>query len=52
MFLPYVPSDDVEDMFNRLVQQAEQNAALQNLFEYVKKTWEYPHQQLHRGLAQ
>lgn len=47
MFLPYVPSDDVEDMFNRLAQQADQNAALQNLFEYVRKTWEYPHQQLH-----
>ena len=52
MFLPYVPSDDVEDMFNRLVQQADQNAALQNLFEYVRKTWEYRHQQLHWGLAQ
>lgn len=47
MFLPSVPSDDVEDMFNRLVQQADQNAALQNLFEYVRKTWEYRHQQLH-----
>ena len=46
-FLPYVPSDDVEDMFNRLVQQADQNAALQNLFEYVRKTWEYRYQQLH-----
>lgn len=51
MFLPSVPSDDVEDMFNRLVQQADQNAALQNLFEYVRKTWEYRHQQQHRGLA-
>ena len=33
MALPYVPVDDVEDIFNRLVQQADQNAALQNLLE-------------------
>ena len=25
MFLPYVPSDDIEDMFNRLVQQADRS---------------------------
>ena len=39
MALPYVPVDDVEDIFNRLVQQADQNAALQNLLEYGRKTW-------------
>ena len=39
MALPYVPADDVEDIFNRLIQQADQNAALQNLLEYGRKIW-------------
>ncbi|KXJ18324.1 uncharacterized protein LOC110232572 [Exaiptasia diaphana] len=41
MALPYIPADDIEEMFNRLHEQANQNDSLLNLLQYVRKTWIY-----------
>lgn len=39
MALPYIPVEDVDEVFDRLVREANQNEALTNLLDYVRTTW-------------